>query len=112
MPDLAAQGFFTQDPGVYSYTHLGTAAGTTVIARQPAFLSHIQINQRPASGTIILYDAVSTAIAATTTALIGTIILGTQTFSDPIPFVYKVATKNGLVVNNSANIDLTVAALP
>jgi hypothetical protein len=112
MPDLQTQGFVTRDTGVYDYTHMGTAAGTSVVNIRPCFLSHITINQRPASGTIILYDAISTAIAATTTAVIGTIILGTQTFSDPPPhLLYKVRTKNGLVVSNSANIDLTVSAI-
>lgn len=113
MPDVSQgpQTFRTHDRGCYDYTHMGTAAGTSLISAYPTFLSHIQINQRPASGTIIIADAASTAIAATTTALIGTIILGTQTFSDGLPFVYKVRTKNGLVVSNSANIDLTVSAI-
>lgn len=109
--NLSNQAFVSRDPGCYDYTHLGTAAGTTVIAQAPNFFSHFQINQRPASGTIIMYDAISTTIAATTTAVIGTFVLGTQTFSDPIPSVYKVRTKNGLVIYNSANIDLTVAAI-
>lgn len=111
MPELANQKTVNRDPGCYDYTHMGTAAGTSVISTNPCFLSHIQVNNRAASGTIILQDAVSTAIGATTTAVLGTIVLGTQTFSDPIPFVYKVRTKNGLVVTNSANVDLTVAAI-
>ncbi len=111
MPDLTSQGFVTNDPGSYDYTHMGTAAGTSVISTRPNFFSHIQFNIRSASGTVIIADAVSTAIAATTTAIIGTIILGTQTFSDAVPYVYKVRTKNGLVVTNSANVDLTVAAI-
>lgn len=113
MPDLSngPQTFVTRDPSAYNYTHMGTAAGTSVVLAQPGFLSHISINQRPASGTIIIADAISTAIAATTTAIVGTIVLGTQTFSDGAPFVYKSRMKNGLVVSNSANIDLTVSAI-
>lgn len=112
MPELAPQGFFSKDPGVYDYTHLGTAAGTTVVLTTPGMLSHITINTRSATGTIVAYDAVSTAIAATTTALIGTLSLGTQTNTDPAAsFLYKVRVKNGLVVSNTANIDLTVVAI-
>lgn len=105
MPDLSANTKVTKDPGVYDYTHMGTAAGTTTIARQSTFLSHIQVNRRAASGAIIVYDSVGTS-----TNVVGSIVLGTQTFSDPTPFIYKVRTNNGLTISNTGDIDLTVAS--
>lgn len=107
MPDLSAAHFVTRDPGAYDLTHLGTAAGTTTILSTPGFLSHITFNTRAASGTVIVYDS-----AGTSGTVIGTISLGSQTFSDPIPFVYKGRTNNGLTVSYTAALDLTVSSSP
>ena len=116
--DQSYMSSFSQDAGAYKAWHLGTAAGTTQIANQPAFFSHIQINQRAASGTIAMYDAgtaalTGTGLSGTAGSLIAYIIFGTQTNSDnPPPYTYKIATRTGLSICNSANIDFTVAALP
>ncbi len=107
MPAQDAYRTFNTDPTCYDYTHMGTAAGTTTISNAPCFFSHLQINQRAASGTVIMYDS-----AGTSGTTLGTIILGTQTSSDtPAPFTYKVRTKNCLTISNSAGVDLVVAAI-
>ncbi len=115
--DPAYSSVYSQDYGAYNASHFGTAAGTAQVSLYPAFLSHIQVNQRSALGTIVIYDCgtnalTGTGLTGTAGSLIANIILGTQTFSDPIPFVYKTKTKTGLSVCWSANIDFTVAALP
>lgn len=107
MPALDGQNIHTTTPGVYDYTHIGTAAGTTVLAKEPAILHAITINRRAASGAIVAYDS-----NGTSGTVIGSIVLGTQTFSDPNPvYTFNVRTKNGLTVSNSGDIDLTVAAI-
>lgn len=105
--DVSGAVSWSTDPGAYKATHLGTAAGTAVIYPFPAFLSHIQINTRAASGVIVIYDS-----NGTSTNVIGSITLGSQTFSDPVPYIYKAATRTGLTISNTANLDLTVLALP
>lgn len=115
--DQAYMSSFSQDYGCYKIQHLGTAAGTQQIINQPAFLSHIQVNQRTGSGTIVVYDSgtaalTGTGLTGTAGSLIANIVLGTQAFSDPVPFVYKAATKVGLSMCWSGNLDLTVSYLP
>lgn len=100
--------YYTQDPGAYKGTYLGTAAGTATISNNPSYLSHIQILQRGASGTVIWYDS-----AGTSTNALGTYIMGTQTNSDVPPVItLKHNTTRGLTVVNSAGIALFVAYLP
>jgi len=54
---------------------------------------------RVASGQVVLYDSVGTS-----TSVIGTIVLGTQTFSDPpYPYILDIRTNTALTVVNSAN---------
>ncbi len=57
--DLGYLATFQADYGAYNGTQLGTAAGTATLASQPAFLSHINILSRAASGSIIFYDSIS-----------------------------------------------------
>ncbi len=104
MTDISPQGFVTRDPTAYNYTLVGTAAGTTTISNFPCFFSGIVVTNRIASGVLTIYDS-----AGTSANVIGTITLGTQTFSDPPPaYVYDVACKNGLTVVNSGNQGATV----
>jgi len=99
MPDLTVAGKSVKDPGVYDYSAVGSAAGTTTIMSEPCILGGIVFTNRSASGAITLYDSVGTS-----TAVIGTITLGTQTFSDPpTPFMMNLRTKTALTVVNSAN---------
>ena len=104
MPDLTQAGFITKDPSAYNYTLVGTAAGTTTIQSESTFFKGIVIPTRVASGVITIYDSIGTS-----TNVIGTITLGTQTFSDPPPmYEYDIATDNALTVVNSANLGCTV----
>mgnify|MGYP006276752121 CR=1 FL=1 len=99
MPDLTVAGKSVKDPGIYDYSLVGTAAGTTTIMSEPCVLGGVVIATRVASGAITLYDSVGTS-----TNVIGTITLGTQTFSDPpMPFMMNLRTKTALTVVNSAN---------
>lgn len=117
-PDPAWQQTYSTDYGAYKGYHLGTAAGTYQVSLYPAFLSHIQVNARSAGGSIAIYDLgtaglVGAGITGTAGSLVGFINLGTQTNTDPgPPYQYKVATKTGLSICWTANIDMTVAALP
>ena len=99
MSDVTPQTFVSKDPTAYSYTLVGTAAGTATIQAEPCFFKGIVIPTRVASGVITIYDSVGTSGTA-----IGTITLGSQTFSDPPPmYEFDIATKNALTVVNSAN---------
>lgn len=99
---------FHQDYGAYNGTALGTAAGTAVLAVQPAFLSHINITNRTASGSIILYDS-----NGTSTANLGTYIIGTATNLDcPNTIIFKWRTNTGLTIVNTANVGLQAFWLP
>lgn len=80
MPDLSDQGFVTKDPSTYTSTIIGTAVGTTTISKVPGFLSHVLITPRVASATYVFYNS-----DGTSTSVIGTLVMGTQTFSDPPP---------------------------
>ncbi len=106
MPDLTGFGRVTKDPGAYDYAHLGTAAGTTTIFSNSCFLSHIQINNG-ALGTVIIYDSVGTSLNVIGSVAIQS-LSGTQ---PPQALLYKVRTKQGLTISNTANLDLTVAAV-
>lgn len=98
MPDLSASNPKTTVP-ILDYKLVGTAAGTTTIKSEPAFFGGIVIPTRVASGVITIYDSVGTSGTA-----IGTITLGSQTFSDPpASYQFNVRTKNALTVVNSAN---------
>lgn len=104
MPDLTGQSFVFVDPGAYNYTVVGTVAGTTTIQSESTFFKGIMLNNRIASGVLTIYDSIGTSLN-----VIGTITLGTQTFSDPPPlYEYNIATKNGLTVVNSGNQGATV----
>lgn len=99
MPDITAFGLKTEPINVYDYKIVGTAAGTTTIKSEPGFLLGIVIPTRVASGVITIYDSIGTS-----GTVIGTITLGTQTFSDPPPtYWFNVRTKNALTVANSGN---------
>jgi hypothetical protein len=80
MPDIGEQGFVSRDPSAYKSTIIGTAVGTTTISKYPGFLKSIVITRRAASAVFVLYNS-----DGTSTSVLGTIALGTQTFSDPPP---------------------------
>lgn len=104
MPDLTQQGFVSHDPTAYDYTVVGTAAGTTTISTNPCFFAGIAYNNRVASAILTIYDSVGTS-----TAVIGTIAIGTSTSNDSSsPTMYRVRTKTGLTVVNTANQGVTV----
>ena len=97
-------GIITRNTGVYAGTLLGTATGTTTILSEPGIIYSVFFPNRVASGQAIIYDS-----AGTSGTVIGTIVLGTQTFSDPpIPYVLNMRTNNGLTVVNSANQSVLV----
>lgn len=99
---------FTQDLGVYKGTALGTVAGTTTLANNPAFLSHVNITNGVASGAITLYDSAGTSVN-----VLGTINLGTSIgFDLPKTIHLKWQTKTGLTIVNSANVGLQAFFLP
>ena len=99
MPDLTQQTRSQKNTLLYDYTVIGTAAGTTTILTQPGILGGVALNNRVASGALTFYDSVGTS-----TAVIGTLTLGTQTFSDPnTPYMFNIRTKTALTVVNSAN---------
>ena len=104
MPNVMPQKTYSKDPGAYTGTIIGTAAGTATISSEPAFFQGVIIPTRVASGAITIYDSVGTS-----SNVIGTITLGTQTFSDPPPlYEFKIATKNALTVVNTANLGAIV----
>lgn len=104
MPALDAMGAPSYDPRVYKSTLIGTAAVTGTIASQPCFFRGVMFPNRVASGSVILYDSIGTS-----TSVIGTIVLGTQTFSDPPPlYEFNIRTNNGLSIVNSANLGVIV----
>lgn len=106
--DQAYMGRISQDTGAYNGTAIGTAAGTTVLSQQPAFLSHINITNRIASGSIIFYDSNGTSANN-----LGTYIIGTATnFDAPNTLIFKWATRNGLTIVNTANVGLQAFWLP
>jgi hypothetical protein len=106
--DPAYQAKVAQDMGAYDGSFLGTAAGTTVLSGRPAFLSHINILNRPASGSIIFYDS-----NGTSTNTLGTYLIGTATNLDTPPTVWlKWRTNNGLTIVNTANVGLQAFYLP
>jgi hypothetical protein len=80
MPDISDLGFVTKDPTAYTSTLIGTAVGTTTISKSPGFLFGLLVPVRVASANYVLYDS-----DGTSSSVIGTITLGTQTFSDPPP---------------------------
>ena len=99
MPDLMQSQISVTNPRVYDYKIIGTAAGTTTIMAEPGILAGVWIPARVASGAITLYDSVGTSLI-----LIGTIALGTQTFSDSPPVTWlNIRTKTALTAVNSAN---------
>lgn len=107
--DPAYLGVFTTDPGVYKYIHLGSAAGTTQIVAtgQPALLGYLQLNNC-VPGTVVVYDS-----AGTSASVIGSCAITSTGGSAPIaPLFRKLATKTGLTVSYTGNLDLTVAYLP
>ncbi len=96
----------TQTPPIFDYKNIGTAAGTTTIASEPYFLHTVTITKRVASGRIIIYDS-----AGTSGTVVGTINCGTDTAGDaPSTYIFDVRTKNGLTVENSADLGAVVSA--
>lgn len=107
MPDLSTVGNMlpTKTPMVYDYKNIGTAAGTTTVSSEPCILHSLTVTQRAASGAIVIYDSVGTSAL-----VVGSIVLGTQTFSDPVAsYVFDVRTTAALSVSNSANVGVVVS---
>lgn len=99
----------SQNPQVFKYVHLGTAAGTTQIGpTQPILLGYMQINSH-ALGTIVVYDSTGTSAN-----VVGSVTIQSVSGSAPLgfPMFASLATKNALCISNTANLDLTVAYLP
>lgn len=104
--DLLAGNIPTTTPHVYDYTYTGTVAATTTISTYPCVLHSITISPRAASGAVTVYDSVGTSAT-----VVASIVLGTQTFSDPpSTYILDVRTKTALTVANSGNTGVTVAA--
>lgn len=100
MPAIDNQAFVTRDPGAYSSYLIGTAVSTGTVSNTPVFFKGILFPNRVASGSVILYDS-----AGTSTNVIGTVVLGTQTNTDPPPlYEFNLATTRGLTAVNSANL--------
>ncbi len=104
-----ARGFWTnENPQSFKYTSFGTAAGTVTISNVPAILHSIVVTNRAANGTIIMYDSVGTS-----TAVIGTITMGTNQSADPPPpYVFDAQTITALTISNSANSHGVILSLP
>jgi hypothetical protein len=104
MPDVAGLGFATNDPKLYKSTLIGTAVGTPAISQTSCFFRGIMFPNRVASGSVVIYDS-----PGTSGTVIGTILLGTQTNTDPPPlYEFNIRTNNGLSVVNSANLGAIV----
>lgn len=110
--DNSYLGAWASDPGAYKYIHAGTAAGTTLVATCPALIGYVQVNSGVV-GTIVAYDTAGTA-GTTAANVIGSVAITSLSGSTPLalPLWKHIATKTGLVITNSANLDLTIAALP
>jgi len=107
--DQAIYATPSTDPGVYKYTHLGTAAGTNQIGpAQPTLIGYVQINSL-ALGTVVAYDSTGTS-----SAVIGSCAITSVPGSAPVaPLLFrKLATKTAFCITNTAGLDLTVASLP
>ena len=106
--DQAYMGRISQDTGAYNGTALGTAAGTAILSQQPAFLSHINILSRAASGSIIFYDSIGTSANT-----LGTYVLGTATTPDNPPTInLKWRTTKALSIAWTANLAIQAFYLP
>lgn len=103
MPDVSNQSFISQDPGAYLSTTVGTTTTPGTILTRPGFFHSIFFPNRVASGSAIIYNSVGTS-----TNVIGTIVLGTQTFSDPPPPYEFDRAVDALTVVNSANLGAIV----
>lgn len=111
--DQSYMATFATNPQVFKYVHLGTAAGTTQIGpQQPILIGYVQINSH-ALGSIVLFDCAGTAGTASSN-LIGSTSITSVSGSAPMgfPMWASITTKSGLVITNTANLDLTVAYLP
>ncbi len=105
MADLTGTNKISNTPPILDYRNIGTAAGTTTLLSESGYLGHVNITRRVASGVIVLYDSVGTS-----GNVIGTIALGTQTFSDPPPtYTFNFRTTNGLTVVNPADCGALVS---
>lgn len=99
MPDLSTASKIQARPPILDYANIGTAAGTAVLCKESCYLGKINITRRLASATFVLYDS-----NGTSTSLIGTIALGTQTFGDaPTTYDFDFRTVNGLTIVNLAD---------
>lgn len=88
------------------YTHITGTTATTVAASQ-GFLHSLAVNTG-AAGTISVFDIVASACTGTpTTPLIAKITL---TGNTPQTFTYDVLAANGICVQASATMDITVSA--
>ena len=106
MADLLLNSIVTSTQGVYDYTLVGTVAGTTTVSSEPTFLHSLTVTTRGASGALTLYDS-----AGTSGTIIGTLNMGTQTFSDPpASYVFDIRTRNGLTVVNTTNVGCIISA--
>lgn len=104
MPSVALSSP-TKQPSILDYKNCGTAAGTTTISSEPCTLGAVTVTRRVASGVAIIYDSIGTS-----GTVVGTIALGTQTFSDPpTSYTFNVRTLNALTVTNSADMGLIVS---
>jgi hypothetical protein len=91
-------------PQAFDYTRIGTAAGTTTISHEPYYVHAVTITHRKASGNVILYDSIGTS-----TSVIGTIVMGTNTADDPQSYILDVRTKTALTISNTADFGCVVS---
>lgn len=104
MPDVTSQGFTTNNLKVYKSTIIGTAVGTPTILPGPGLFHGIFFPNRVASGSLVIYDSVGTSANVW-----GTIVLGTQTNTDPTPtYEFDARMVNGLTIVNSGNLGAIV----
>ena len=104
MPALDAQGLVTVAPRVLDGTYIGTAAALATVLQRPGYIGGITVNRRAASGAIIVYDSIGTSAN-----VLGSIVLGTQTFGDGPFYPFNLRTKNALTVSNPADVGITVS---
>lgn len=102
MPDVTLASFVTDDPTAYDSTIVGTAVSTATVSSEPCFFKGFLVNNRVASGSVTIYDSIGTS-----TNVVGTIVMGTQTFSDPPPlYEFDRVMKNALTITTSANMGI------
>ena len=98
MADWTSKNPIYLTPAVMDGLNLGTAAGTTVLCAEPAYIKGFQVTTWKASGKFVLYNS-----NGTSTSVIGTLTAGTSPLNQTPYFELGFRTTAGLTVVNDAD---------